>query len=428
MSSQTTTPSEQVRDALKRVQDEAAEMREQRAQAKKDRDAAKATFARDPSERNYERAQMAAGRVEEFDERIEEKRAEEMRLLHTVSTGNGNGAAALGGLLGLGDLDLAQADELRQLAHSNARLGGERLLGTIDRDKVAGWLGLGRGLASTTTPSGVQPTPGMTRTDQRGAIAYPTPPTALLDLIPAGTTDTSTVEFAAEVRVDDGDVDVVEPGQIKPQVAIEWQDRTSATATIAGWVKAQRQSLADIGYLQAAIQGRLLVRLRQRLEAEVLNGDGETSDRGDVPGIVGLLRTNGVASIPAGGGDLLDRILDAIVAVQASGGTANVCALALADWADIARSKDESGAYVFPPATVQQQAWGLTFTPSTALDAGQAVVADSRAMQLLVREAAQVRVGEESDDMVRNRLTLLAEMRAAFVVWQPALVALIESD
>ena len=406
------------RDELQRIRSELADLRRQRAEQRRGiadlRDAA----ASSPSESAIRNVTAAQRAETDLSERIEELREREAELLHGLSA-NGNGAGGIGGMLAdrLGD-PTVQA-ELAQIAHSSGRIGGDRLLGEIDRHTVAGWFG--RALAAT-------PTPGMTQRAQDRVVPLPTPVTRFLDLIPSGTTDQGSIPYAAEVRTDDGDVGPVEPGALKPQISIEWEDKEAAVTTIAGWLKINRPSLADTQGLQQTITTRVIARVLMALEGELLTGDGTTSDRPGTPGIVGLLNTNGVATVPAGA-DLLDAAVDAIVAIEAVGGTANLFALNLNDWADLIRTKTSgSGEYVFPPTAQQQRVWNLTMTPTVALPPGRAVVADSRAMSLLVRESAQVRVGEESDDFVRNRLTLLGEMRAAFCVWQPALIALIEPE
>ena len=408
------------RDQHDQVRRQLADLRRERAEQRDAIARLRAQAVENPTQEMSRLVAQAANSADQLDAQIEELRDREAAILRQLGSGGSSGA--LSG--SLADQLLLQADELRQIGQSNQRFG-ERRLATIDREVVAGWFG--RSLAQT--PGVTEPSPGMTRPDYRGVIATPEPPTGFLDLVPSGTTDASTIEYAAEIRTGDSDVDVVEVGAIKSEVGLEWEDKTTATTTVAGWTKLNRNSVSDVAGLQQLVQGALPQRLRRKVENLILTGDGETSDRPGVPGIVGLLKTGGVASIPAAAGELLDRILDAAVAVMASGGTPNVCALALADWGDLMRLRGDDGHFIFPPATLQQQAWRLTLTPTVALPAGTAVVADSRAMQLLIRQPAQIRVSDsDQDDFVRNRLTVLAEMRAAFVVWQPSLIALIESE
>ncbi len=71
--------------------------------------------------------------------------------------------------------------------------------------------------------------------------------------------------------------------------------------------------------------------------------------------------------------------------------------------------------------------FGLELTTTTivttAIPAGRALVGDwGRGATLLIREGVHVLViDSDQDDFVRNRVTLLGEMRAALPVWQPSL-------
>ena len=60
------------------------------------------------------------------------------------------------------------------------------------------------------------------------------------------------------------------------------------------------------------------------------------------------------------------------------------------------------------------------------IPAGQALVGSfAQGAVLWIREAVSVIVGQESDDMIRNMVTLLGEMRAALTVMQPTAFCLV---
>jgi HK97 family phage major capsid protein len=66
--------------------------------------------------------------------------------------------------------------------------------------------------------------------------------------------------------------------------------------------------------------------------------------------------------------------------------------------------------------------WGLPLIVSTVMPQGKALVGDfSIGCQLFIREGLNVRMSDsDSDDFLRNRVTVLAEMRAGLATWQPA--------
>lgn len=411
------------RDRLARIRRELATLREHRAEHVRALADLRTAAAENPTQAAVRNVASATNAKADLDEQIERLREQESQLLSGLSS-NGTGARA-GGLVDDRLSDPEFAAQLDRIAHSHQRLGGELLIAEIPREQVAGWFGSRLAQA----PGTVAPTPGMTRPAHRGVLPALPAETALLDLIPGGTTDSNSIEYAAEVRTGAGDVGLVEPGAVKPQVQIEWQDRESAVATIAGFVKVRRNSLGDIGNLRTLIDGTLRDRTRNAVEAQAADGTGETSDKPGVSGIVGLTRVGGTGRLPAAAdaGELLDKIRRGLIVVKASGGVANACALSLDDWDQIMGLRDDSGRFIFDPTALQQTAWGLTFTPTTALATGTAVVADTvRSMQLAVRQGVEIRASDsDQDDFVRNRITVLAETRVAFCVWRPALIVVI---
>jgi hypothetical protein len=352
---------------------------------------------------------------------FEQVKARQAGLTHEL--GGGNGGGFHGGRYGLEFYPEAEA-LLDRYANSTAQLGGQAPVAAIPRDRLVAWLGrVPRAQGDGVTDA----TPGMHRTDSRGVVPAPEPP-GFLQLIPSGVTDALTIDYVAEIAAGDLAAEIVEPGEIKPLLAVQYEDRTNATASVAAATKINRNSADDADGFQQLVETSLRRALRLRLEREVFAGDGEKSDRPGIPGITGLTNITGVASIPAGAGGTLEQILDGVVAVEASGGSANLAVLALSDWRAMAGLKDTTGQYLFSPAGILQTVWGLTVSRTTAFEGG-GFVADSSAMQLLVRLAAEIRVSDsDQDDFLRNRLTVRAETRAAFIVRQPSLIALLEPE
>ena len=64
--------------------------------------------------------------------------------------------------------------------------------------------------------------------------------------------------------------------------------------------------------------------------------------------------------------------------------------------------------------------WGLPVVESEAETENTALVGDfSMGVSLFDREQASIRVGLIDQQFIRNMQTILAELRAAFVIWRP---------
>jgi hypothetical protein len=111
--------------------------------------------------------------------------------------------------------------------------------------------------------------------------------------------------------------------------------------------------------------------------------------------------------------------------VLLSGAVPNVIGLSVRDWVSILKEKATgSGEYlniVGPFAAAASAMWNTTTVPVPGMADGTALVGDTRlGGRVLVREGVSVVAGQESDDLIRNRVTLLGEGRFGLEVDQPS--------
>jgi len=409
------------------IRERLGELRRERKQLQDAVAEARTELADDPSQGNSRRLAQAVNAVEAINSQIGDLEAEQQRMLAGMAAHGVGGSMMPGAGLAQSFGEPQFASEMRQLATSSAPIPHRQLM-EISAVDVAAWTG--RRLAQGAMPGVVTPSPSMDYASR--VVPLPTAPPRFLDVVPSQVLDQpGVVPYAAEVSVEGGPAPV-EPEEVKSEIGIEYEDREATPTTIAGHTKVSRIWLSDFDQLEQAVRGRLLDLTRNELERQVLSGDGDVSDRTGRPGLVGLLNTDGVQDVAAGGSDptdVLDGILRGRVAVEAVGGRPNFCALSLDDWASLmAATTSGSGQYLADPfafADGAQTVWGMTLVAAAGIEAGAAVVGDSTALTLLISEPAHVLAGTESDDLIRNRVTLLAEVRAALAVWVPAFLCLV---
>jgi hypothetical protein len=399
------------------------ELRDQLAKAQAELDQARVAFASGDNSASVAAAE-AANERDRIKQALEDVNQGHQALLGRVAPG---GRAAGDGLDPSAVLSEQFADpqfleQMRRLAGSSQNFG-EMQIGEIPREAMARLAG--GALQATATGGIVTPTAAMGVGPYGGIVPEATPATTFLDLVPAGTVDSPSLPFSQEIpETGDPGPAPAAPGTTKPAAGVGYQDATTASTTVAGWVKVNRQNLADVGQLQGAIQNRLLIKLRQSLEHQALSGAGTVSDVTGVPGIKGILQTTGIGSVDATGiAETPDAVLDGIVNLLASGATPNAIVLNINDWATLLKTKTGAdNAYVASPfLSTARTLWDLAFIPSVAVTQGTAIVIDTaRCMTLLFREGAHVVVGLDSDDLTKNRVTLLAECRAMLPIWCPA--------
>lgn len=262
----------------------------------------------------------------------------------------------------------------------------------------------------------------------------------LLDLIPTSQTTSNMIEYVRELAFTNNAVEVAEATVttgatgLKPESAIAFEEATSAVRTIATWIPVTNAALADAPQIRGIIENRLIYMLNQRLETQVLGGNGTP------PNLLGILgsgiQTLGVAAGATYGGaaTVADAAYAAMVQVQVTGlAMPNAFVFNPIDWAAVRLSRESAvtgnvnpGGYLYGPPSVAgpMTLWGRPVVEALGMTQNTLLVGDFQlGCMLFDREQAAIRVGTINDQFVRNMQTILAELRAAFVVFRPTAFA-----
>jgi HK97 family phage major capsid protein len=250
----------------------------------------------------------------------------------------------------------------------------------------------------------------------------------LLDLVPRLPTESDTIEYVKESTFTNAAAAVAEASATtgtsgtKPESTLAYSVSTSPVRTIAHWIPVTNRMLADAPAIRGTINGRLLLGLDQTLESEVLDGAG-TGEH-----LTGILRS-GINIQGKGADSAVDALFKGRTQVRVTGrGRPNAYVLHPNDWAAIRLSRDNAatgtlGGYLMgPPSQAGGMVlWGLPVIESE-LSENTGLCGDFvMGCALFDREQSAVRVGTIDDQFVRNMQTVLAELRAAFVVYRPAM-------
>lgn len=250
----------------------------------------------------------------------------------------------------------------------------------------------------------------------------------LLDMVPRVGTDSDTVEYVREDTFTNNAAFTAEAtattgtSGTKPESALAYSAQTAAVRTLAHWIPVTNRMLSDAPAIRGIINSRLLLGLQLILEAQMLTGDGNGEN------FTGILNTAGVNIQAAGTDSVLDRIYKGRTQVRVTG-RARPTAVVLHpnDFQDIRLARENVatatlGQYLMGPPSVTgaTTVWGIPVVETDAETENTALVGDfAMGATLFDREQAAIRVGTIDDQFVRNMQTILAELRAAFVVWRP---------
>lgn len=265
-----------------------------------------------------------------------------------------------------------------------------------------------------------------------GLIDIAQRPIVVLDLIPRQQTGSDTVEYVREDTFTNAAAFTAEATATtgtdgtKPESALAYSVQTGAVKTLAHWIPVTNKMLADVAQTRGMINGRLLVGLNLALETQVVAGDGTGEN------FTGLLNTAGILIQGKGSDSALDAIFKARTQVRVTGnGTPGAVVLHPNDWEAIRLSRESAatatpGTYLMgPPSQVgATTVWGIPVTESQAITENTGLIGDFQmGCALYDREQAAIRVGTINDQFTRNIQTILAELRAAFVVFRPTMFA-----
>ena len=253
----------------------------------------------------------------------------------------------------------------------------------------------------------------------------------VLDLIPRLGTDSNVVEWVRETAFTNAAAPTPEATVstgttgTKPESALTYQAMTTNVHTMAHWIPITNNALNDAPQIRGIINSRLLLGLTLTLETQIVSGDGTGEN------FTGILNA-GIGNQPLGTDSTLDAVFKARTMVRVVGhARPNAIVMHPYNWQTARLSRENTasatlGGYMMgpPSMTGANTAWGLPVVESEAIPQGTALVGDfAMGCTLFDREQSNIRVGLVNDNFIRNMQTILAELRAAFIVWRPTAFA-----
>lgn len=246
-------------------------------------------------------------------------------------------------------------------------------------------------------------------------------PLSVIDLINWGTTQEAVAYFLRESTYDIM-ADIAPENTDKPESDFEFGVISLNVGVIAHWIRASKQVLADMPALANYLETRMAYGVRFKLEYYVVNG--HTPAIGQQKIFSGLLEPLNHQTVIADASDTaIDVINKAKYEAAASYVLPDSILLNPKDWGAIERIKGTDGHYIFgaPGAAVQPVLWGLPVVFAASMPEGKYWVGNlALGFDGLIREDVNITVStEDGNNITKNLVTILAEMRAAGAVVLP---------
>lgn len=212
----------------------------------------------------------------------------------------------------------------------------------------------------------------------------------------------------------------VSQGSAKNESDLTFEQYNVPITTVAHWIKISNQLLADAPAVTAYIDSRLRDGLAQRIDAQLLNGNGTS------PNLSGLTDSgNYTAYTPTSDDLLVDAINRAKYTMWATGNMPDTVIVNPADWGAMERTREAAGSgnylYGMPGVAAGMNPFGLRIILSNNMATGKFIVAALRTSAMLYnRSGAVVEMGYVNADFTNNLITIRAEERLGLGCERPA--------
>lgn len=259
-------------------------------------------------------------------------------------------------------------------------------------------------------------------------VPKPQPDLSILDLIPVSGTDSDVVEWVKETTWSDASAETAE-GTAAGESTYDPDPVTTNVREITNSLPVTKRSFADIAFLEGVVNQRMIEGIRRRLQTQVLSGNGSGEN------LAGIYGTSGIGSIDRStlSVNMLDGLHKCVTSIRLNAySEPNFIGMNPTDWETVRLTRDDSGAtagtggYLLGPANDAgiKQVWGVPVIVHAGFTSGSPLVGNANESQLWVREGVSLSASDShADFFLKRQVALLATMRAAFAVLQPAAFA-----
>lgn len=239
----------------------------------------------------------------------------------------------------------------------------------------------------------------------------------VLDFIPALPTGMAAVVYMEETTFTNAAAERAEAGAYA-ESALALTQRSVTVRSIGTSLPVSDEQLEDVEGVQAYLDQRLGFMVRQRLDSQVLVGDGIA------PNLAGTLNVAGINTQALGGDTVLDAFYKGLDLVRVTGrAQPSVFFVHPTDFQPVRLLKTADGIYIWgsPSEAGPDRVWGLPLVLTTAVTQNTAIVGDyARHSGLFIRRGLELQTGYVNANFTNGMVTLRAGLRCAMVHYRPS--------
>lgn len=241
-------------------------------------------------------------------------------------------------------------------------------------------------------------------------------PIQVVDLIPSAPTSQSSYKYMLETTFTNNAAETAEGGTYA-ESALALTEEITPIQKIATFLPVTDEQLEDVDGIAAYLENRLRFMVMQRLDSQILVGNGST------PNLKGLNNISGIQTQAKGSDPTPDAIYKAMTLLRTVGRVVpNAVIINPLDWQDVKLLKTTDGIYIWgsPTDVGPDRIWGLNVALSDSQTQNTAIVADLTFTQLLIRRDLEVQISNShSTFFVEGKQAVRVDMRVGLVVTRP---------
>lgn len=235
----------------------------------------------------------------------------------------------------------------------------------------------------------------------------------LRNVLSVGPTKNKFVVWFEKTNVEGG-AGMTAEGTPKSQVSFQWVEKTIEVKKVTAYIKVTSEALEDIDEAEADIRQELIEQIELKLDEQLLTGDGNTNN------IKGLATWATPFSAGALAGSIAtpnesDVIRTAAAVMINNNFEPTHVLISPLDSGKIQMEKDNEGRYLIVPfnSLDGSRMSGVQVIENPGVAQGTAYIFDRSKVKVRIRKDLSLKVGYDDDDFTNNRVTFLAELRAA---------------
>lgn len=245
---------------------------------------------------------------------------------------------------------------------------------------------------------------------------FPTRPLAVIDFIPIVPTKMAAVKYMEETTFTNTAAETAE-AIAYPEATIVFTERSVIVDKVAVSLPATDEQLEDVDGMEAILNNRLEFMVRQRLDSQVLVGNGTP------PNLLGTENVSGIQT-QALGGDATEAAIFKLMQTIRSNGFAEPDALFInpLKWQTVRLRTTADGIYLFgsPSSPDPERLWGLPVVQTVAHTSTKAIVGAYRQYsEFRLKRDVEVQIGFVGTNFTDGKKTIRADMRGAMVHYRP---------